>query len=207
MLVKKAAIFGILMASMVSIDAQARIFGLLAESETEKIKIEAVGPAKDAMLRVSFNGLRGVPLTASMDTGFVSTKGDVSFQEIAGVDFRASLIVALRQDIGEFYKRADRFSEISKGMTDENAKRELESNMLGSSDEVRVLSLKEDILKKVIRPEHLEDAYRAVVEGRLPLVFAIQEMKAGDYDYSLKYVRVNPSSFRMMILTPVYYTK
>ncbi|GEM_PF-6354002 len=207
MLRKKIAIFGVLVASMVSINAHARIFGLLAESETEKIKMEAVGPASDAMLRISFKGLRGIPLSASLNTGFVSTKGEVSLQEVAGVDFRASLIIALTQDMGEFYKRADRFQEISKNMTDENAKQELESNMLGYSDEVRVLNLKEDILKKVIRPEHLEEAYNAVVEGRLPLVFAIQEMKADEYDYSLKYVRVNPSSLRMMVLTPIYYSK
>ena len=192
--IKTIALVAFIALNTIALQSQARIMGLLAESAdgSENLKIEVAGTPIDASLKISFDGYK-TQLEPSIYSAFASVNGAITLQKIAGPDFQVSYVISLSQEpqFPPFFNANDYPESEQQAKSDEwDAKARA---MHGP--QVQVLNFKKDILAKVIKPEYVDKVYENILNGRIPLILAIQRLEADASDYSYKYIRLDRKMF------------
>ena len=182
-----------------SLNAEARIFGMLSETEnkTETIQIESLGGINDIALKVSFVGYK-TRLRATINSGFENINGPVQYDQESD-DSKPALVVSLIQEpvFPPFFNYYALPEELSKEARDQIAKehQELVDREFSLKPQVQYHSLR-SILGDVIKKEYLEQAYNTVVSGQVKLILVVQYARNEDPDFSLKRIIFNTQTLR-----------
>lgn len=192
----KSFLLSIAALCMFSLNAEARIMGMLAETEDKKetIQIESLGGINDIAVKVSFVGYK-TRLRATTNSGFENINGSVDYDQ-QSEDGQQALVVTLIQEF-EFPPFFNYYAEPEE-TRDQLAKAhdELIEREFSPKPQTQYLSLKENILGGVIKKEYIDQAYDAVVSGQLKIILVVQYARNEDPDFSLKRIPLDTKTLR-----------